>query len=186
MFLFVIDHLNDESDVAFVEKLYKEYMPLFKKRAYKYYSDMNTCEDIAHDCIVDVIRYLDSFKKLPEDKLRVYMVACIENKIKHKLKKDAKEQTGKVANIANSFTLADETDVADEIETKCNYEILRQGFEKLSEREQSIISMKYDMEMKDELIANALCIEKNSVRMTVLRCVRKLTRAVRILEGETK
>lgn len=183
MLLFVIDHLNDDSDVAFVEKLYKEYMPVFKKRAYKHFPDMNTCEDVAHDCILDIIRYLDSFKKIPEDKLRVYMIACIENKIKHQLKKSAKEHTGKIENIASSYSLTDETDIADEVEKKYNYETIRKGFEKLNERDRSAIMMRYDLELKDELIANALCINKNSVRMTVARCVNKLKQEIKTMEG---
>ena len=82
MLLFVIDHLNDDADIAFVERIYKEFMPMLKKRVYKHIPDMNICEDIAHDCIVNIIRYLDSIKKIPEDKLRLYISVCIENQIK--------------------------------------------------------------------------------------------------------
>lgn len=183
MLLFVIDHLSDDVDIAFVERIYKEFMPMLKKRVYKHISDMNICEDIAHDCIVNIIRYLDSIKKIPEDKLRLYISVCIENQIKSYLKKTSKEQTGKTETISNNYSLTDETDIADEVEKKYNYETIRKGFEKLNERDKSVIIMRYDMELKDELIANALLIDKNSVRMTVLRSVKKLKKAIKTLEG---
>lgn len=183
MLLFVIDHLDSESDVAFVERIYKEFMPMIKRRIYKQIPNMNICEDVAHDCIVDIIRYLDSIKKIPEDKLRLYISVCVENKIKHYLRKATKELTGIEETVNNNNNLTDETNVADEVETKYNYETLRKGFKELNERDKSVIIMRYDMELKDELIANALFIDKNSVRMTVSRSVKKLKKAISLLEG---
>ena len=144
---------------------------------------MTVCDDIAHDCIVDIIRYLDSIKKVPEDKLRLYISVCVENNIKHYLKKAEKELTGIKETVSNNYALAAETDVADEIEEKYNYETIRKGFDKLKDRDKSIIVMRYDLELNDELIANALCIDKNSVRMTALRSVQKLKNVIKTLGG---
>ena len=182
MLLFVIDHLDSESDVAFVERIYKEFMPMIKRRIYKHIPNMTVCDDIAHDCILDIIKYLDSIKRVPEDKLRVYISVCVENNIKRYLKKATKELTGIEETVSNNNNLASGTDVADEVEVKYNYETLRKGFDKLKDRDKSIIVMRYDLELNDELIANALLIDKNSVRMTALRSVQKLKNAIKTLE----
>ena len=121
MLLFVIDHLDSESDVAFVERIYKEFMPMIKRRIYKHIPNMTVCDDIAHDCFLDIIKYLDSIKRVPEDKLRVYISVCVENNIKRYLKKATKELTGIEETVSNNNNLASGTDVADEVEVKYNY-----------------------------------------------------------------
>lgn len=181
--LSVIDRLTEESDKALVTHIYTEYMPMIRSRVRKHVADSSIREDIAHDCIVDVIRYVDSVRKVPDDKLRAYVSTCIENRIKHYLKKSSKEYTGKKSDVGEGFFLADGADVADEIEQKYDYQSIRAAFDKLKERDKSIIAMKYDLELDDEHIANVLSIDKNSVRMTVLRSVRKMKNIITDTQG---
>jgi len=63
------------------------------------------------------------------------------------------------------------------------YEVMRAGFDKLCERDQSIIVMKYDLELKDSQIADVLDIKQDSVRMTVLRCVKRLKKQIKKQEA---
>lgn len=181
--LSVIDRLTEESDKVLVTHIYTEYMPMIRSRVRKHVADSSIREDIAHDCIVDVIRYVDSVRKVPDDKLRAYVATCIENRIKHYLKKSSKECTGKKSDVGEGFLLADGADVADEIEQKYDYQSIRAAFDKLKESDKSIIAMKYDLELDDEHIANVLCIDKNSVRMTVLRSVRKMKNIITDTQG---
>lgn len=180
--LFVVDHLNNETDKVFVERIYNEYMPMLKQRAYKYVSDMSICEDLAHDCMVNLIKYIDSLKKIPEDKLRVYIAVCIENVVKRYLRKSFKEKTCKNVDLGDNYYLTEDFDVEDEIEQKYDYQTIRTAFDKLCDRDKYIILMKYDLELDDDVIANALMIGKNSVRMTVSRSIKRLKKAIKKLE----
>ena len=59
------------------------------------------------------------------------------------------------------------------------YEVIKAGFDKLCDRDKSIIIMKYDLELNDSQIADVLNIKKDSVRMTVLRSVRNLKKQIK-------
>lgn len=183
MILFAIDFLDNDADKAFVEKLYIEYMPFFRYRAYKYVNNTDIANELAHDCMVNIIRHLDSIKKLPEDKIRAYLSVCINNISKNYLKRSSKQVATGVYDLADDYYLSDGTSVEDEVEQKYNYEVMRAGFDKLCERDQSIIVMKYDLELKDTQIADVLEIKQDSVRMTVLRCVKRLRKQIKKQEA---
>lgn len=179
MLLFVIDCLDNDSDRAFVENLYIEYMPLLRSRVYKYINDINTCNDLAHDCIVNMIKYLDRVKSLPEDKIRAYISVSIDNLVINYLKRSSRQFTRSLSDLGDDYYLADDVNIEDEIEQKYNYQSIRAGFDKLRERDKSIIIMKYDLELNDSQIADVLGIKNDSVRMTVLRSVRKLKKQIK-------
>lgn len=178
MILFAIDFLDNDADKVFVEMLYNEYMPFLRYRAYKYVNNTDIANELAHDCMVNIIRHLDSVKKLPEDKVRAYLTVCINNISKNYLKRSSKQVVNGVYDLAADYYLSDGSSVEDEAELKFRYEAMRAGFDKLCERDKSIIVMKYDLELKDCQIADILDIKQDSVRMTVLRCVKRLKKQI--------
>lgn len=179
MFLFVIDYLDNDSDKAFVENLYVEYMPFLRSRVYKHIKDINICNDLAHDCMVNMIKYLDRVKSLPEDKVRAYLSVSINNIVINYLKRSSKQLTHSVYDLAADYYLSDSNSLEEEIDQKCDYESIKAGFDKLCERDKSIIIMKYDLELNDSQIADVLDIKKDSVRMTVLRSVGRLKKQMK-------
>ena len=179
MLLFVIDYLDNDADKAFIENLYIEYMPLFRSRVYKYIKDMDICNDLAHDCMVNMIKYIDRVKSLPENKIRAYISVCINNIVLNYLKRSSKQVTHSISDLGDDYYLADDVNIEDEIEQKYDYQAIRAGFDKLRERDKSIIIMKYDLELDDGQIADVLNIKQDSVRMTVLRSVRKLKKQIK-------
>lgn len=183
MIFFTINFLDNDADKAFVEKLYIEYMPFFRCRAYKYVNNIEIANELAHDCMVNIIKHLDTIKNLPEDKVRTYLSICINNIAKNYLKRLSKQVPNKVYDLADDYYLADGQCVEDEIEQKYKYEALRTGFDKLCEKDKSIIVMKYDLELKDSQIADVLNIKQDSVRMTVFRCVKRLKEQILKQEG---
>ena len=184
MLLFVVDHLTPEESEQ-MAKIYSEYVPLFKNRAYKYVNDISISQDIAHECMKGIMQYFDSVKKVPEDKLRVYLFACIENEIKRYLEKSSKETSFMETDLADSNYLYEDIEIYDDCEQNCEYDEIRAAFDKLRERDKNIIMMKYDLEMSDELIAHALGVSKESVRMTVRRCVKRLKKLINQMKEET-
>lgn len=183
MLLFVVDYLDNDADKAFIENLYIEYMPLIRSRVYKYINNIDICNDLAHDCMVKMIRYIDRVKILPEDKIGAYITVCITNIVLNYLKRSSKQVTSSIYDLSDDYYLADDVSIEDEIEQKYDYQTIRAGFDKLRERDKSIIIMKYDLELNDSQIADILDIKQDSVRMTVLRCVRKLKKQIKKMEA---
>lgn len=179
MVLFVIDHIDNDSDRAFVENLYIEYMPFIRSRAYKYVQDINISNDLAHDCMVNLIKHLDKLKSLPEYKIGAYVSVSINNLTINYLKRSSKQTANNMCDLGDMYSLADDVSVEDQIEQKYDYESVRAGFDKLCERDKSIITMKYDLELNDSQLADVLDIKKDSVRMTVLRSVRNLKKQIK-------
>lgn len=184
MVLFVIDHLDKNADVAFAENLYNEYLPFLKQRVYKYIPDMEVCNDLAHDCMVNMFRHLDKIKTLPEDKVRAYISVSINNLITNYFKRTSKQAKSKICDLSDNYDLVDDYSLEEEIEQKCDYETIKASFDKLCERDKSIITMKYDLELNDSQISDVLQIKPDSVRMTVLRSVRRLKKQMK-KSGET-
>ena len=179
MVLFVIDYIDNDSDKAFVENLYIEYMPFLRSRAYKYVQDVNISNDLAHDCIVNMIKHLDKLKSLHKDKIRAYISVSINNVVLNYLKRSSRQVENGICDLSDNYNLSDDYSVEEEIERKYEYQTVYAGFDKLCERDKSIISMKYDLELNDSQIADVLNITKDSVRMTVLRSVRNLKKQIK-------
>ena len=177
--LFVIDYLDNDSDKAFVENLYIEYMPFLRSRVYRHIQDINVCNDLAHDCIISMIKHLDIVKSLPENKIRAYISVSINNLVINYLKRSSKQLANNICDLGDTYCLSDGVSIEDEIEQKYAYEAIKAGFDKLCDRDKSIIIMKYDLELNDSQIADVLNIKKDSVRMTVLRSVRNLKKQIK-------
>ncbi len=174
MLISVIEHLDSDADKIFIEKIYNEYMPFFRSRVYMHLHDINICNDLAHDCMVSMIKHIDTLKALPENKLRAYLTISIDNTVRNYLKQTKKQVRYSTRDLTDDYSLADETCVEDTVEQKFEYQVLRQCVDGLNERDKSLLTMKYDLELGDEQIADAMGLKKDSVRMTVSRSVAKL------------
>ena len=157
----------------------QELRPFLRSRAYKYVQDVNISNDLAHDCIVNMIKHLDKLKSLHKDKIRAYISVSINNVVLNYLKRSSKQLANNICDLGDTYCLSDGVSIEDEIEQKYAYEAIKAGFDKLCDRDKSIIIMKYDLELNDSQIADVLNIKKDSVRMTVLRSVRNLKKQIK-------
>lgn len=174
MFLFVINYLDDPSDRKFIETLYTRHMPLLRSIAHKYVNDIHTCDDLAHDCMVNIIKYIDTVKALPEIKQRAYLRVAINNICKNYIKRASRTVIMNDCSSASLDFIPENFSIEDEIEQKFDYETMRTSVNKLYDRDRDIIIMKFYLNLSDEHIADLLQINKSSVRMTVFRSVKKL------------
>lgn len=184
MMLFIVNGLDNEEDKEFIKNLYNKYMPWLRCRAHNFVEDMNVYEDLAQDCMVNMIKYIDTVKSLPESKQRAYMKVAVDNISKNYLKRSSRTVTMNNFNSSDLDFIADDYNLEDEIDMKFDYETIRTAFDTLKDRDKYIIGMKYDLKLNDGQIADVLQIDKNSVRMTVGRSVRKLKKAIIKSEGK--
>lgn len=183
MFLCVIEHLDSASDIELVKKLYEEYMPFLRKRVYSHTKDMNICEDLAHDCMINMITHLDTIKSLPESKVRSYFSVSINHVIINYSKRESRKVSRSESDLSDDYYLAEDYSLEEEVERKYEYQTLRNAFEELNDRDQSIIKMKYDLELKDKHMSEILNIKQDSVRMTVLRSIERLKKFAKKQDG---
>ncbi|MBR3766914.1 MAG: sigma-70 family RNA polymerase sigma factor [Clostridia bacterium] len=178
MFLFAINTLDNEDDKIFIQNLYNQYFPWLKFRAHKYVNDISLCEDLAHDCMLNMIKSIDKLKEFSEDRQRAYLAIAIDNISKNYIKREKRLIEIDDFTAADLVFAADDYSMEDEVDKKLDYETVRANFDKLCERDRDIIIMKYDLELNDQQIADILQIKKDSVKMTVYRSVRKLEKVV--------
>ncbi len=184
MILLTVDYLSTAENKEFIEDLYNKYMPWLRFRAHKIIDDSDICDDLAHDCILNMIKCIDKLKTFSDDKVRAYLMVSIDNTAKNYIKHSKRMVTMKDDISSDLDFIPDTYDIDDEIDKKYAYETLKAGLDKLSTRDKDIIIMKYDLELSDQQIADILQIKKDCVRMTVLRSVKKLKNIIEELEGK--
>lgn len=174
MILYVINSLDNADDKKFIENLYNTYAPWLRFKAHKFVDDINICDDLVHDCMLNMIKYIETVKALPENKQRAYLAVAIDNISKNYIKRSSRTVTMNDYNSASLDFIPDNISIEDELEQKFDYETLRTCIDKLSDRDRDIITMKYYLGLSDEHIADVLQIKKDSVRMTVSRSIKKV------------
>lgn len=184
MLFLVINSLDNDEDRQFITDLYIQYTPWLRSRAFKIVKDLHISEDLAQDCIVNMIRYLDTLKTVPADKHRSYLSTAINNLSKNYLKKASRTVLMNSDEAAELDFIADDYSIEDELDKKYNYEMMRAGFDNLSERDKEILSMRFDMGFNDQQMSELLHIKKNCVRMTVSRSIKRLKHEIKKLEGK--
>lgn len=179
MILFVIEQLDNEVDKKFILDIYEKYAPWMRARAYNITKDPEISNDLAHDCIISLIRHTDKLRTFNDTQLRAYIAIAIDhttiNYVKHS------SRTFLVSENEEFFfdNLPDKDDVEEIVETKFNIETVRENLKHLPKRDRDLIILKYDLEMSDREIGQIVGIKENSVRMTVRRSVARLGNMVK-------
>lgn len=156
----------------------------------KYYTAGYDQDDLISIGTIGLIKGVSSFKPDKNIKLATYVSRCIENEIlmffrssKKSLQDIYVNDTIDTDKDGNTLTLidiiADDSDIAEETETKLKVERLRQIFDKaLDNREKKIINMRYGLNGEEELtqreIAAKLKISRSYVSRIETAALKKL------------
>lgn len=184
MILFTIDSFYNSDNKKFIEELYNEYMPWLRLRAHRKIEDLNVCDDLAHDCMLNMIKHIEKLKSLDKDRQRAYLFVSIDNLVLNYIKRSNKIITVKNESSAELDFVGADCDVVDEVSNKYDYDTIKAGLDNLCERDRDIIKMKYDLDLDDGQIADVLQIKKDCVRMTVSRSIKRLKKELKKLEGK--
>lgn len=174
MILLAIDFLDSDSDKKLVLKIYNEYMAWFRKRAHRFSDNDTICEDIAQECMLQVIKHIDSIKNVSETQLPFYLATVLDNTATNFMKKEKRTASAKYKGILISNVNPEKTNIEDEVERKYTYQVMKESYEKLSPRDKGLIFLRYGIELKYDAIADVAKIKKTSARMTVRRSVMRL------------
>lgn len=178
MISFVIESLDDETDKQIITDIYEQYAPWMRSRAYTLTGDYEVSYDLAHDCIISLIKHIDTIRNLNDRQLRSYIATTVNHTAINYMKHSSR--TCLVTENEECFfdEIPGRENVEEAVEKKLNIETVRENMNGLSSRDRELIILKYNHELSDAEISEIIGIKENSVRMTVRRSVERLGKKV--------
>ena len=178
MILFVINSLENETDRQIILDIYEQYAPWMRSLAYSMTEDYDVSDDLAQDCIVSLIKHVDTLRNMNGRQLRSYIATTVNNTTINYMKHSSR--TSLVPENEECFfdEIPAEDNVEEAVEKKLNIELVRENINCLASRDKDLIILKYNHELSDREISDIIGIKENSVRMTVRRSVDRLGKKV--------
>lgn len=169
-----------DKEKQLLEKLYIQHAELLRIRAYRITEDMGVSFDIVHDCIINAAGHIDELIKLSEMKQKRYLAVTVDNLSKNYVMRHKARIIPTESNwiFAKKISAEDPEEIA---EKHIEYKQVRQEILRLNERDRKAIEMKYILRLHDRIIASALGIKEDSVRMTVRRSIFRLKKQMGII-----
>lgn len=152
----------------------------------KYYSKTNDTDDLISIGTIGLIKAIDSFNPDKNIRLATYASRCIENEILmhfRNIRKNAMDiylgdsiEVDKDGNpLTIQDTISDNTDLAEELETKIKWEKVSKIIENMTdEREKEIIILRYGLDNKKPLTQREVAQRLNISRSYVSRIEKKV------------
>lgn len=178
--------MEDEDDRQFVADLYQNYKLNMYYTAHKIVKDPHTAEDIVQESCIAIINNLEKIKAVEICRRRAYIVSIVKNiSINYIVKRD---RQSKYSFIADDEILSQQPDLDSNIEEylirNCEIAIIKSALLKLSDKDRTILRMKYFDDLRDVDIANYLNIKANSVRYYLTLSRRRLYACMMELDRE--
>ena len=178
--------MEDEDDRQFVADLYQNYKLNMYYTARKIVKDPHTAEDIVQESCIAIINNLEKIKAVEICRRRAYIVSIVKNiSINYNVKRD---RQSKYSFIADDEILSQQPDLDSNIEEylirNCEIAIIKSALLKLSDKDRTILRMKYFDDLRDVDIANYLNIKANSVRYYLTLSRRRLYACMMELDRE--
>ena len=182
----VILRMEDEDDRQFVTELYQKYKLNMYYTARRIVKDPHTAEDMVQESCIAIINNLDKVKAVEVCRRRAYIVSLVKNiSINYVVKRD---RQSKYSFIADDEILSQQPDLDSDIEEQlirnCEIATIKSALLRLSEKDRTILRMRYFDDLKDGDIANYLNIKANSVRYYLTLARRRLYAFMTELNGE--
>ena len=152
----------------------------------KYYSKTNDTDDLISIGTIGLIKAIDSFDYTKGTRLATYASRCIENEILMHFR-GLKKQSGDVLlgdtidvdkdgnPLTIEDTIADSRDIAEELETKTQWEKVRQYIDNMTDkREKEIIILRYGLNNQKPLTQREVASRLGISRSYVSRIEKKV------------
>lgn len=172
--------IDDEDDRAFMTRIYLDYRRLMYSVAIEIVRDSHIAEDMVSSAIIELIKNIDTLRKINGYRLRSYIASIVRNDSIDYVRK--RNRQGKYFFMPDNDSILNnipsEGTVDEALLRSVEIETLRQAIVKLCENEQLLLMMKYVDEADDSDIARILGIGKDSVRVYLSRARKHLQRII--------
>lgn len=166
MFVFN-DIITDAEDL---ERFYRTHCKSLEKYAYSIVKNQLLAEEAVQNSLLKIINYYDNVRDFEEDRLLKYMIRVIFHECCRLLRKKGQEQHLPLPE-AEDLPAVEESEAIDHI---LDREAMRSAIAKLEPVYRTAIVMKYYDNASNAMIAAALDVKPDSVRMILSRARAKL------------
>jgi RNA polymerase sigma-70 factor (ECF subfamily) len=158
-------------DTGARRRLYTQYVDLvFRTVRGMLHSDADA-EDVTQDALLTVLTSLNKYAPRPDVRFAAWVTTIAVNTARRRFRRRRPDltTTGDIPDVA-----ADEMDPAEMIDRTRQRRALLAALRKLSERERTIVSLRYGAELNASEIAAVVGVEAPSVRKTLERARERL------------
>ena len=181
MILFLLTAtIESDTDREFMMRLYTEYYPLMRSKAYGIVREYAIVDDLVNDACVRLIGKISLLRDFDCCKLAAYIVYTVRSVSVDYIRRQSAQNKRVQAGFTADDDVADNGKSTEEIMIQSEeIDALRSAVMKLPERERDILHFKYTLEMKDAEIAQTFGIQPSSVRSLISRTRRKVYELIR-------
>ncbi|MEA4897584.1 MAG: sigma-70 family RNA polymerase sigma factor, partial [Christensenellaceae bacterium] len=152
MFPVAIARIEDAASRAFMQRLYEDQYGLMYAQARKLLSEPQDAEDATQEAVARLVERVDVLMRLEDYKLRAYVVVTVRSVAFNELKRRGRTDWGDPEDVFER-TPSSEEDVDAALLWEETVTGLVECIERLPERDQTALGMKYVREMSDGEIA---------------------------------
>lgn len=173
---FAILAIEDGDDRVFMEQLYIEYKGLMYGVALTYLRNSEDAQDAVNDAVIRLINKVPELREKDRSVLRPYIVSTMKRTALNiiKKKKTMRERVRNV-DIEEIEVYADQNaEVDTAVVVNSTSAELRKAVEQLTDRERTVLRLKYFEEWSDADIAQWLGLAESSIRVYLVRARRHM------------
>lgn len=183
---FVLLAMDDDDDRAFMEQLYIEYKGLMYGVALTYLHNNEDAQDAVNDAIIRLMNKASELRGKNRSVLRSYIVSTMKRTALNIIrKKKTVRKRVRSVDIEEMEAYADQkTEVDTAVIANSTSAELRKAVEQLTDRERTVLRLKYFEEWSDTDIAQWLGLAESSIRVYLVRARRHMYEILRGQEFE--
>lgn len=178
---FVLLAMDDDDDRAFMEQLYIEYKGLMYGVALTYLHNNEDAQDAVNDAIIRLMNKASELRGKNRSVLRSYIVSTMKRTALNIIrKKKTVRKRVRSVDIEEMEAYADQkTEVDTAVIANSTSAELRKAAEQLTDRERTVLRLKYFEEWSDADIAQWLGLAESSIRAYLVRARRHMYEILR-------
>ncbi len=172
-----IMNCDSEEERSFLTALYLSYRKELFTYAVRICSSQTNAEDAVQNAFLSIIPKVSTLRAMQNDRLKAYLFVSVRNavyKIHHSEEKTRRAEIDSMAGAAIEQT----EDPLYEYDS----DELMQALPLLSERDRTLLHMKYFLQLSDQEIAEQLQLKQDSVKVLISRARQRLMKTIR--EGD--
>lgn len=168
--------LKAQKDINAFDELYKKYFPLMNRFIYHKVSEEEVRRDIVSNVFFKAMKNLYRFKYLYKGAFSGWLYRIAINEVT-----DYYRKNGRSRKLTDEVKLNQDSIFSEDI--VINYDTLREGLKKLSEKDQNVIILRYFEKLSNKEVGEVLGKKEGAVKVQVHRAMQKLKTIMIELEG---
>lgn len=158
--------LTDETDRAFMEKLYADYGTLMYHQARLICRSSADAQDVVSEALLAFIKKISLLRDMPCNKLKAYIVITVKHQAIDHYRRLQREDVTWDQEGPDAVSNAQPDD---NLMEQAGIETIKQAIYALPEREKDALMMRYFLKKTEEEIADAWQVRAVTVRVTLSR-----------------